>query len=300
MMNYRLSYNGLSGFDYTGFDTEEAALMWAAHQERLQLIKALQLMKYNVQQDRYDIIEDLSGKTVEINLPNAGHNKTFSLTYIQNKTYYEILVEAPAVKTAEVYFKSKKPSARSISAREAFPEDMKPGIPVLCLTEKEERLIRDDFLFSDLEELDLSVRTYNSLRRAGIDKVWQLVCKSENELKKIHNLGWKGLEEIKTVLNDHGEALAPLDAPQVEQNRKASLASQIRSVAHYAENESIKEAVLESDVLRNKTLNACYDIPGYEKLSREDKNKLYDLVKKSISLCMEQEKKLAGVVAPER
>lgn len=71
--------------------------------------------------------------------------------------------------------------------------------------------------------------------------------------------------------------------------QKPSLAAQIRSVAHYAENKEIRDAVLESDRLRNLTLNACYKIPGYEKLPREDKGRLYDLVKKSVSLSLIKE-----------
>ena len=300
MMSYRLSYNGLAGFDYIGFDTEKEALTWAAHKERLNLIKALKLMKYNSDQDRYDVYLDLSEKTVEIDLPHAGQNKIFCLTYVQNKIYHEILVEAPAEKVAERYFLSKKTNARAISAREAFPGDMKPGIPVLCLTEKEERSIRDDFLFSNIEELDFSVRTYNCLRRADIKQIWELTCKTEEDLKKIPTLGWKSLEEINRVLDSYGESLTPSANPEQEQTRKTSLDAQIRSVASYAKNKKVQDAVHESDELRNMTLDACYKIPGYEQLPLKDKNKLYDLVKKSVLLSMDQDKKLVGAAAPER
>ncbi len=60
MMKYRLSYNGPSGFDYAGFDTEREAMTWAAHQEDIGLIKALKLMKYDKAEDIYKVIEDLS------------------------------------------------------------------------------------------------------------------------------------------------------------------------------------------------------------------------------------------------
>jgi len=60
MRNFRLSYNGPSGFDYTGFDTEKEALTWAERQERLGLIKALKLMQYDVVNDEYHVIADLS------------------------------------------------------------------------------------------------------------------------------------------------------------------------------------------------------------------------------------------------
>ena len=55
------------------------------------------------------------------------------------------------------------------------------------------------------------------------------------------------------------------------------------SAAHFAENDEIKDTVLESDVLRNKALDVCYSIPGYKELSLDEKNRLYDLVQKSIS-----------------
>lgn len=54
----------------------------------------------------------------------------------------------------------------------------------------------------NIEELDFSVRTWNCLRRAGIDNLRQLVNKSANELYKIRNLGRKCLQEIRYKLRD--------------------------------------------------------------------------------------------------
>ena len=56
----------------------------------------------------------------------------------------------------------------------------------------------------NIEELDLSVRSYNCLKRAGIDKVGQLVEKTEEEMMKVRNLGKKSLEEIKKKLSELG------------------------------------------------------------------------------------------------
>lgn len=61
------------------------------------------------------------------------------------------------------------------------------------------------------------------------------------------------------------------------------------SVGRFAENDEVREAVSESDVVRNRTLDVCYRIPGYEKLPAEDKNALYDLVKKSIVMAQDKE-----------
>ena len=55
-----------------------------------------------------------------------------------------------------------------------------------------------------IEDLNLSVRSYNCLKRAGIVTVEELVQKTEDEMSKIRNLGRKSLKEIKAVLNECG------------------------------------------------------------------------------------------------
>jgi len=53
----------------------------------------------------------------------------------------------------------------------------------------------------------------------------------------------------------------------------------IISVAHFAKDETIKNAVLRSDEIRQKTLNHCYSIVGYKSLPLNEKNKIYDSIK---------------------
>jgi DNA-directed RNA polymerase subunit alpha len=55
-----------------------------------------------------------------------------------------------------------------------------------------------------IEELDLSVRSYNCLKRAGINYVSDLTKMTEDELMKVRNLGRKSLEEVKKKLVDLG------------------------------------------------------------------------------------------------
>ena len=55
-----------------------------------------------------------------------------------------------------------------------------------------------------IEELELGVRSYNCLKRAGIQTVGDLVQKSENELSAIPNFGRKSIEEVVETLNAHG------------------------------------------------------------------------------------------------
>ena len=62
-----------------------------------------------------------------------------------------------------------------------------------------------------IEELDLSVRSYNCLKRAGINSVQELVDKSEVDMMKVRNLGRKSLEEVKYKLEDLGLGLRKED-----------------------------------------------------------------------------------------
>ncbi|MDY5326032.1 MAG: DNA-directed RNA polymerase subunit alpha, partial [Gemmiger sp.] len=58
-----------------------------------------------------------------------------------------------------------------------------------------------------IEELDLSVRSFNCLKRAGINTVGDLVNKSEDDMMKVRNLGRKSLEEVMAKLDSLGFTL---------------------------------------------------------------------------------------------
>ena len=58
-----------------------------------------------------------------------------------------------------------------------------------------------------IEELDLSVRSYNCLMRAGIKDVKDLISRSEEEMMKVRNLGRKSLKEVKEKLEELGLSL---------------------------------------------------------------------------------------------
>jgi DNA-directed RNA polymerase subunit alpha len=55
-----------------------------------------------------------------------------------------------------------------------------------------------------IEELELGVRSYNCLKRVGIETIGDLVMKTENELAAIPNFGKKSIEEVKETLQAHG------------------------------------------------------------------------------------------------
>ncbi len=64
---------------------------------------------------------------------------------------------------------------------------------------KETETASDDrMLDRTIEELDLSVRSYNCLKRAGINTVFDLTEKTEPEMMKVRNLGRKSLEEVES------------------------------------------------------------------------------------------------------
>ncbi len=67
---------------------------------------------------------------------------------------------------------------------------------------------RDKVLEMTIEELDLSVRSFNCLKRANINTVEELVQKTESEMIKVRNLGHKSLEEVIHKLAMMGLSLA--------------------------------------------------------------------------------------------
>jgi DNA-directed RNA polymerase subunit alpha len=67
--------------------------------------------------------------------------------------------------------------------------------------------IRNENLNRSVEELELSVRSYNCLKNANIQTIGELVQKSEAEMLKTKNFGRKSLNEIKEILSNMGLSL---------------------------------------------------------------------------------------------
>ncbi|MGW8445153.1 DNA-directed RNA polymerase subunit alpha [Bacillus wiedmannii] len=74
------------------------------------------------------------------------------------------------------------------------------------MVEKEEDQ-KEKVLAMTIEDLDLSVRSYNCLKRAGINTVQELANKTEEDMMKVRNLGRKSLEEVKHKLEELGLGL---------------------------------------------------------------------------------------------
>ena len=66
---------------------------------------------------------------------------------------------------------------------------------------------REKALEMTIEELDLSVRSFNCLKRAGINTVEDLTMKTEEDMMKVRNLGRKSLEEVIHKLESLGFTL---------------------------------------------------------------------------------------------
>ena len=63
---------------------------------------------------------------------------------------------------------------------------------------------KEKILELSIEELDLSVRSYNCLKRAGINTVEDLANKTEEDMMKVRNLGRKSLEEVLNKMTELG------------------------------------------------------------------------------------------------
>lgn len=70
---------------------------------------------------------------------------------------------------------------------------------------------KEKVLEQSIEELDLSVRSYNCLKRAGINTVEDLANKTEDDMMKVRNLGRKSLDEVLKKLEELGLSLSPSD-----------------------------------------------------------------------------------------
>ena len=75
------------------------------------------------------------------------------------------------------------------------------GIPVIVEKQDDEK---EKVLEMNIDELELSVRSFNCLKRASINTVSELCNKTEDEMMKVRNLGHKSLEEVKAKLEQLG------------------------------------------------------------------------------------------------
>lgn len=91
----------------------------------------------------------------------------------------------------------------------SFKETPAEEVPIMGdVIEGRLEVIEPDYSDWTIEELDLSVRSYNCLKRAGINTVGELIQKTEEELSKVRNLGYPSIKEIKNKLATLGLSLS--------------------------------------------------------------------------------------------
>ena len=66
---------------------------------------------------------------------------------------------------------------------------------------------KENVLEMNIDELELSVRSYNCLKRAGINTVQELINKTPEDMMKVRNLGRKSLDEVLAKLKELGLSL---------------------------------------------------------------------------------------------
>ena len=84
--------------------------------------------------------------------------------------------------------------------------ELEKAVEELNMIKVEEVVQENKFENMPIEELDLSVRSYNCLKRASIATVAELTQKTEEEMMKVRNLGKKSLKEVKEKLAEIGLA----------------------------------------------------------------------------------------------
>jgi DNA-directed RNA polymerase subunit alpha len=95
-------------------------------------------------------------------------------------------------------------AAKVLSTHIALFVNLNEQVDDVEITSDRQEEDRERILDLTIEELDLSVRSYNCLKRAGINTVGELVRKSEEEMMKVRNLGKKSLEEVEHKLTELG------------------------------------------------------------------------------------------------
>ena len=99
-------------------------------------------------------------------------------------------------------------SSAPVAEPAAFSADLSESVGSKPTVVEKAEAQRDKVLEMTIEELDLSVRSFNCLKRANINTVEDLISKTEDEMMKVRNLGRKSLEEVINKLAMMGLHLA--------------------------------------------------------------------------------------------
>ena len=100
-------------------------------------------------------------------------------------------------------------AAKILMERLQLFADLSDEVSTQDIMETKEESRKDRVLEMTIEELELSVRSFNCLKRAGINTVEDLVNKSPEDMMKVRNLGKKSFDEVKSKLISLGCDLTP-------------------------------------------------------------------------------------------
>ena len=101
---------------------------------------------------------------------------------------------------------SEKPSGYLICTS---PELLKKAVSVKVMVDQAIKNKTPVFIMGNIDELELSVRSYNCLKSAGINTVEELCNRTPEDMMKVRNLGRKSLEEVLAKLKELGLQLNP-------------------------------------------------------------------------------------------
>ena len=123
----------------------------------------------------------------------VGHDSRFDKLTLEVWTNGSILPQAAVALAAEMLVTNLMPFV-----------ELEKTVEDLNMIKEEEKIEENKFEVMPIEELDLSVRSYNCLKRAAISTVAELTQKTEEEMMKVRNLGKKSLKEVKEKLAENG------------------------------------------------------------------------------------------------
>ena len=113
--------------------------------------------------------------------------------------------------TVTVVLAVTEPQAAVMVAVQGLTQDTRPKQMKVAKNTIKEDKEKEKVLEMSIDELELSVRSYNCLKRAGINTVEELTNKTSEDMMKVRNLGRKSLEEVLAKLKELGLQLNPSD-----------------------------------------------------------------------------------------
>ena len=123
----------------------------------------------------------------------VGHDSKFDRLTLEVWTDGSILPQRAVALAAQMLVTNLKPFV-----------DLEETVENINMIKEDEPVVVNKFENMPIEELDLSVRSYNCLKRAAITTVAELTQKTEDEMMKVRNLGKKSLKEVKEKLAENG------------------------------------------------------------------------------------------------